>query len=817
MRTFGQDLRFGMRVLWGSPGFTTVAVLTLALGMAVNTAVFSWIDAVLLRPLPGVSDSHRLVAFETTQPDGEGRNTSYADYRDYRDNLKLVAGLALSKQPNSLSLGEGERAQRVWSELVSGNYFAVLGVKPLLGRFFLPEEQGDKPGAYPVVVIGERLWRSRFNADPGVIGERVRVNQRELTIVGVAPKEFRGIAPGLIYEIWAPLMMAPQLNVIDEGLLFNRRARGINAIARLAPGAAIEQARAEVATVANQLARAHRDTNTGFSATLLPIWKSHTGAQGLLLAPLQILMAMCLVVLLIACVNVANLLLARSADRQRELSIRLALGAGRGRLARQLLTEALLLAGLGTLAGIPMAMWIGQSLLYLAPRGMGMSAALDIRINGTVLGFTILICAAAALASGLWPALHAVRPDVNESLKEGGRGGTSAARSHRMRGLFVVSEVALALVALVGAGLFAASFRNTRAIQPGFDARNVLVSSFYLSTSGYTADQRKQFCLRLRDRLESAPGVVGVSYADTIPLGFGLGPGQTLQIEGYLPGQSENMTIPRSLVALGFFGVMRIPLLEGREFTRQDELNTAPVLIVNQAFARRFFKDRNPIGRKIHAWGKWRTVVGLVKDTKQYTLIEAPRPYLYAPAQQIAAPPVIAFYVRTAGNPDQMTATLRREAAAIDPNAGAFDAMPLAEYIAAPLFPQRMAASLLSALGVLSMLLAAVGLYSVMAYAVSQRTHEIGIRMALGARPGDVLGMVVRQGMALTAAGLAVGVGVALAATHLVASMLVNVSATDPLVFAGAALFLGLVALAASFLPARRATRIDPIFALRHQ
>ncbi|MCX6638186.1 MAG: ABC transporter permease [Acidobacteria bacterium] len=384
MRTFGQDLRFGIRVLWGSPGFTAVAVLTLALGIAVNTTVFSWIDAVLLRPLPGVGDSSRLVVFETVQPDGEGRNTSYADYRDYRDNLKLVSGLALSLQPNSLSVGEGERAQRVWGELVSGNYFAVLGVRPLLGRFFLPEEQGDKPGAYPVVVIGERLWRSRFSADPGVVGGTVRVNRRELTIVGVAPKEFCGISPGVIYEMWAPLMMGPQLNVIDEGLLFNRRARGINAIARLKPGAAIEQARAEVATVANQLASAHPDTNNGFSATLLPVWKSHSGAQGLLLAPLQILMAMCLVVLLIACVNVANLLLARSTDRQRELSIRLALGAGRGRLARQLLTEALLLAGLGALAGVPMAMWMGQSLLYLAPRGMGMTIGLDIRMNGEV-------------------------------------------------------------------------------------------------------------------------------------------------------------------------------------------------------------------------------------------------------------------------------------------------------------------------------------------------------------------------------------------------------------------------------------------------
>ena len=815
MRTLHQDLRYGIRVLWSSPGFTAGAVLTLALAIAVNTTVFSWIDTILLHPLPGVGDGGRLVTFESVEPTGEGHNISYADYRDYRDTLKL-AKVAVSLMPNALSLGEGEQAQRVWGEAVSGNYFDVLRVKPLLGRFFLPEEQGDKPGAYPVAVISERLWRSRFQVDPGVIGRTIRVNRSELTIIGVTPPEFCGATRGLIFEMWVPLMMGPQLHLLDEALLYNRKTRMHNAIARLQPGVTIEQARAEVIAVARQLAQANPLTNENMSATLLPPLKAHGDVRSLLLAPLQILMAMCLVVLVIACVNVANLLLARSTARQKEISIRLALGAGRGRIARQLLTEALLLAGLGALAGLPLATAMVRSLSHLTPTGIGLPVGLELEMNAEVLGFTILICVLAALVSGLSPALHALRPDLNESLKEGGRGGTLGARSQRLRAAFVVSEVALALVALVGAGLFLTNFRNASSMHPGFEPRNVLVSRFYLSTSGYTAEQRTQFCLRLRERLESAPGILGVSYADTIPLGFGLGPAATLQIEGYVPGQSENMTIPRTLVAPGYFRVLRLPLAGGRDFTAQDDGSAAPVLIVNQSFARRYFAGRDPLGRKVRAWGKWFTVAGLVQDSKYYYLSEPPRPYFYAPLQQTSVPAGVAFYVRTAGPPVEALATLRREAAAIDPDAAAFDALPLSEYISAPLFPQKIAASLLSVLGMMSLLLAAVGLYSVMAYAVSQRTHEIGIRMALGAQPPDVLGMVLRQGLVLTAAGLVAGLAAALAATRLVAGMLANVSATDPLIFAAASLFLGLVALPSSYFPARRATKVDPIIALRH-
>jgi predicted permease len=817
MRTLWQDLRYGFRLLLSSPGFTAVAVLTLALGIAANTTVFSWIDSVLLRPLPGTGDGNRLAAVEEIEPDREGHNISYADSRDFRDNLKLVSGLAVSEQPNPFSLGEGEHAQRVWGELVSGNYFAVLEVKPLLGRFFSPEEWGDQAGAYPVAVIGERLWRGRFRADPGVVGRTVRVNRHELTIAGVAPAAFHGITRGLAFDMWVPATMAPQLGLLADRELHDRTSRSFQGIARLKPGATVEQARAEIVAFSRQLATAYPSTNEGFSATLMPERESHAGAQSLLRAPLKLLMAMCSLVLLIACVNVANLLLARSAARQKELSIRTALGASRGRLVRQLLTESLLLAGMGALAGTTLSAWMQQGLSYLAPTSIGLPVSVGIPMHREVLVFSILVAVAAALLSGISPALHAIRSDMNENLKEGGRGATAGAHTSRLRSVFVVSEIALALVALAGAGLFVRSFRNARAIDPGLDARNVLVSQFHLSSNGYDAEQRRQFCVRLRERLKQAPGIVEVSFADRIPLGFGLGPGSELQIEGYVPGQSEDMKVPRDLIAPGYFRVLRIPLREGRDFTERDGRDAEPVLIVNESFARRFLAGRNPVGHKVRVWGKWATVVGLARDSKYYSLAETPRPYFFAPFEQRETNRQVDFYVRTAGNPGDALRTLRREAAAIDPEAGAFDAMPLSEFIEAPLFPQRMAASLLSVLGALSLLLAAVGLYGVMAYAVSQRVNEIGIRMALGAQPRDVLGMVVRQGLIMTAAGLAIGIAAALAAARLVAGMLVNVSASDPLIFAAAALFLGLVALAASYLPACRATKVDAMTALRCQ
>ena len=816
MRALVQDLRYGLRALRRNPAFTATAVLTLALGIAVSTVVFSWIDMVLLHPLPGTSDGRRLFIFESKQSDAEGLNISYPDFRDYRDHLKL-SSVALAFQNNPLSLGEGDHAERVWAELVSGNYFDVLGVKPLLGRFFLPEEQGDTTGGYPVAVISARLWRSRFHSDPHVLGSTIRVNRRELTIVGVAPPEFYGMMRGLTYEMWVPLVMGPQLNRFNERVLQDRPPRMFNAIARVNRGATIEQARAEAEALARELAARYPQTNEGFSVTLLPETQAHGTERNRLVGPLWILMVMCSVVLLIACVNVANLLMVRGVSRRNELGIRLALGASRARVVRQLLTEALLLAGLAAAVGVPLAAWMGEAIAYLAPVSIGIPIQIQaVSLNWEVLGFTTLVSITAALISGISPALHAIGSGVNDVVKEGGRSGTSGTHSQRMRGLFVVCEVALAFVALVGAGLFVKNFEIAKAIHPGFDPRNVLVSRFYTSMSDYSEEQKKAFCIRLRERLDQAPGIVNVSYADNIPLGFGLGGQSELQIEGYVPARSENMTVGRTLIAPGYFDLLRIPLFNGRDFTERDDLDTAPVAIVNEPFARRFFTGRNPVGQKIFAGGKGYTIVGLVKGTKYYFLTEPPRPYFYVPLRQAHAPEDIVLYLRSTGDPSDAIKTLRREAAAVDPNAGLFDAMPLTDYIGAPLFPQRYAASLLSALGAMSLLLAAIGLYSVMAYTASQRTHEIGIRLALGADPRDLLAMVVRKGIVLTGAGLLAGMFAAFVVARLVTGLLVNVSATDPLIFTAASLFLVFVALLASYLPARRASKIDPIVALRH-
>jgi predicted permease len=797
-----------------SPGFTLVAVLTLAVGIASNTAVFSWIEMVLLKPLPGVADSSRLVSFETKTPNGEFIPTSYPDYRDYRDHLTLVSGLAIST-PDPFSVGDDEHAERVFGELVSGNYFAVLGVKPILGRTFSPQEYGDAQGGYPIAVIGENLWNRRFQRDPAVLGRTIRVNRQQLTIVGVAPADFRGSISGLSFELWVPVVMAPQLNAMPDWMLTERKARMFFGIARLKPGNTAARAAAEADAVARQLAQDNADTNKGIGAAVLPLSAGHFGAQSTLGAPLRILMAVCGVVLLIVCANVANLLLARAASRQKEYGLRLALGGGRLRLARQLFTENLVLAALATFAGIPLALWMSQSLGYLVPAN-GLPVALDVPMNWEILTFTLALCLAASIASGMAPAVQVARIDLNAALKEGGRSGSSGGRSQSVRSLLVVSEVAMALVALIGAGLFARSFQFARRIDPGFDPRGVLVSHVDLASAGYKVPERIKFCTRLRENLESQPGIAAVSYADYIPLGFSDGSWEDLEIEGYTPGTAENMKIYRTAVAPGYFDVMRIPLLDGRDFRDLDDQTAQPVMIVNQRFVKRFFGSANPIGRKVRGWGKWFTIVGLVKDTKYHAPNEDQRALFYVPFRQVYREEMaIAFYARTTGDPNTAVGEMQREVQQMDPNVSVFDATPLASYITASLFAQKIAASLLGMLGALALGLAAVGLYCVMAYSITQRTQEIGIRVALGARPRDVLLLIVRQAMGIVLAGILAGTLVALTLTRAAAGLLVRVSATDPLIFGGAAIFLAVVGLIAASFPAIRAAHIDPNITLR--
>ena len=816
MGTLFHDVRYGLRMLRRNPGFATVAILTIAIGIGASTTIFSWIRSVLLNPLPGAGAPNQIVALEMVTPSGEWTPTSYLDFRDFRDHSKQLGSMTVT-YPMDLAVGNEREVQRTWGELVSGNYFDVLRVRPELGRFFSNAESGDEQNAHAVVVISHSMWKNRYHSDPSVVGASVRINRFPYTIIGVAPENFHGSMPGLSFEMWSPATMFGQLSSTNDWMLQDRKTRMFRVLARLAPGVGIEQARSEAQSIANQLAQADADTNEGMSATLLPLWKSHYGIQDSLLRPLSILMGACGVVLLIVSANVANLLLARTVTRQKELSIRFALGAPRSRVLRQLLTESFLIAAAGALVGLLVSQWLGGSLRWLVP-ATALPDMLRPPVDLGVVFFAAVLAFGIAAVAGLVPAVHSARSDVNDALKEAGRTGALGAHSHRVRGLLVSCEVALAVVALIGAGLFVKSFQLARAIQPGFDPHQVAVAQMNLSAAGYDVGQADSFRLRLQQALERQPGVTGVSYADYIPLSISAGSWEDLQIRGYVPGPNENMKIYRNLVSPGYFDLLKIPLLEGRDFNLRDDKANQPVMIVTQAFVRRFLLHKDAIGQKVYGWGKWFTIIGVAQDSKIYRLTESPSPYFYVPIRQIYRPEMgLKFYIRTSAPVDGAVADLRGEAHAIDPSVPISDAMPLEEYIAASLFPQKIAASLLGTLSSIAVLLAAIGLYGVMAYSVAQRTNEIGIRVALGARPHDVLRMIFREGLMLALPGVAVGILLAGGLARVVSASLVEVHPGDPAIYAAAAVFTVFITLCAAATPARRASRVDPMVALRYE
>jgi predicted permease len=707
------------------------------------------------------------------------------------------------------SIGDGENAYSAWFELVSGNYFDVLGVKPVLGRTFARDEYGDRAKAF-TAVISYRLWQNYFQGDPSILGRTVHINRQRVTVVGVARPEFRGDIPGIALDGWVPVPLGSERD---------RDARHFRAVVRLKPGVTVSEANAEASTVAARLARAFPKTNEGIGARIVPIWKAQSGVSGLLASPLAILGAACGLVLLIACANVANLLLARSAARQTEFGIRAALGASPGRLSRQLVFESLLLAALATLAGLPLALLCQNVLVYVVPP-TGLPLYFDVHPSARVFLFAALVCLASALISGLPPAFQSMRRNLVNVLKQGGRGDTQSGHSRRISGLLVVAEVGLALSALVTLGLFLRSLYGLQNTPTGFDHRNVTVCRLFLVTNSYTPSEEQQFSRRLRERLLAAPGVTSAAYSDSIPLGFGLGKWTEVMVDGYASRPGENLDVHHASVSPGYFDLLKVTLLAGRDFRPEDNGNAPRVMIVNESFARRFFAGRDPVGRRVRIDEKPFTIVGMVKDSKCGSLSEAPQPYFYMSFDQVhdgSGEGGVALYARTNGDARSFVPVLRREMSAIDPNAAGLTAMPLSDYISAAWFGPRLGSLFLGVLGVISMLLAGVGLYGVMAYSVSQQTREIGIRMALGAHPQGVLRMVMRRGLLLAFSGIVVGLAIALAATSQLAPLLYRVSPTDPVSIAGAALFLIVVAVLASLIPALRATRVDPMVALRQE
>jgi predicted permease len=814
------DLKSAFRKLSKTPGFSAIIILTMALGIGATVTTFDWITSLLVNPLPGTADSSRLVAVENFANEGASGaaplGTSFLDFRDYRDHLRLMDIAAVTH--GALAVGDERLSERTWCELVSGNFFDVLGVKPEVGRFFSGDEKSDAQNTHPVAVISHTFWLKRYNASLSAIGSTLRINRVLFTIIGVASKEFHGTQTGLDYQIWAPLSMYGEITHTGSWMLEDRGTRNFIMLARLGPTVTIEQAGYEAAAPVGFMGKVNGPQDQGIRVSVVPLWHWHWGPQEMLLKPIEILMAASLVLFLIVCANVANLLLARATGRQREFSTRLALGASPRRLARQLLIESMLLAFAGSTLGLIIAGWLTGALQWLLP-SIAAPSMIQSPLIGPVLGFAVLATVLAAILAGVAPALQAARANVHEVLKGGGRSEAPSERSHRLRGLLVVAEIALAVIALIGAGLFLRSFKSLHAISPGFSPEGQALAQFNLSTSGYTQQQADSFCHLMTERLKRYPAVTAVSYADTVPLGFYGGNWEPIEVEGYQPDwPSENMKIYRNMVGPGYFDIMKIPMVAGRDFTLQDGPHAQNVMIVSKEFVRRFIPQGDPIGRKVRGWGKWFTVVGVVNDIKIHQVNEGATPFFYIPISQEFRPEYgLTFHVRTTGPVQDAISAVRHEAAAIDPTLTMFDAQPMTEYIAGSLFGHKIAASILSVLGVLGLILAALGLYSVMSYSVAQRTSEFGIRVSLGAQPNHVIALVMRQGMRFAIIGLLVGIVSALSLTRVASAMFESLQPADPVVYGAAVLFTFLVASVSVAIPSWRALRVEPMVALRNQ
>jgi len=808
-----QDLRYGARMLLKKPSFTLIAVLTLALGIGANTAIFTWLKAIYLEPLPGVAASRHLVMLRSTliKSANSPMWVSYPNYKDYRDRNEVFSGLAAFNDLTfNLVDGKGQ-PERIWGSLVSGNYFDVLGVRLALGRTFTPDED-RAPGSHPVVVISHRLWQRRFAADPSLIGKTIRLNQLDFTVIGVAPEGFRGSFVGLEYDLWALAIMYPQVSPSGHHLNL-RGSHHFLVIGRLRDGVTFEQAQANVQTIAAQLAKDYLQEDEGEGATLITPTNDPDGA-GPIAPSLMVLMAAAGLVLLIACVNVANLLLARAAGRSREMGVRLALGASRSRLVRQMLTESLLLAVMGGAGGALFALWLSNAMsLMIPPVGypVSMNLAWDYRVSGFAVTLTFLT----VLAVGLVPALRATKVDPVVSIKNGGGAIGALTRRSRLRGALVVTQIAVSLVSLVCAGLFIRTLAQQLKVKPGFDPERALLVSMNLYPNGYDEKRGTEFYRRLLERVAALPGVVSASLSDKVPNAWSGGTTWTHEIEGYAPRPDEPMDINYEVVAPRYFQTMRIPLAEGREFSEEDQAHSTPVAIVNETMARRYWPGQSPVGKRLRGGGgKWTTIIGVARDVKHLGARAPVQPFMYYPLYQ-GYSARITLVARTAGDPWLALSGVRGAVRALDATLPVFDEKTLQTHSGIPLFLDRIMVTFLSAFGLLALTLAAIGLYGVIAYSVSQRTREIGIRMALGARGLDVLKQMLKEGMVLALIGMAIGLAVSFALTRLTESLLYGVSPTDAMTFTLVSLLLAAIALLACYLPARRATKVDPMIALR--
>ncbi len=809
-----QDLRFGMRMLLKRPGFTVVAVLSLALGIGANTVIFSLINTALLRPLP-IEEPQRLVALNNTAENRTFPSFSYPNYKDLRDRNEVFSDL-IAYRWTSLNLSRDGVNERLWGYAVSGNYFEALGVRPALGRLISP---GDDlaPGAHPVAVVSHKYWIRGFGGDPKVIGKEVIVNGRSYTIIGVAQQGFFGTEVVSAPELWFPMAMQAQLE-IGPGWLDKRNVENVFLQGILKPGVGVAQAQTSLNVIASQLEREFPEVNEGKRITLSPPGLVGNAMRGPALGFIGLLMAVVGIVLLLACVNLANLLLARAAERRREIAVRLALGASRFRLVRQLLTESLLLALAGGALGLPPVFWLVK-LAMAIKTPTNVPFAIEIHVDHRVYIFTFLLSLATGALFGLVPALQATRTGLVPALKD--EVSISGQRRSWLKNGLIVLQIALSLVLLVGGGLMMRALGRAQMINLGFDPQRAIEVSFDLRLQGYESAEGREFQKRLLERVRALPGVESAGSADMVPVDLHFSR-SSVYIEGQPAPRAARAPVAMSnRVSPGYFQAMGTRLLRGRDFIEQDDDNAPRVAIVNETFARRFFPGEDAIGKRFSLGSPdaaLTQIIGVVEDGKYAGLNEDPKPFVARPIWQSSVGPT-SVIVRAAGSQaplPTLIAAVRREAQQLDPH------LPVASNtlvgkLSLPLLPARITAAALGGFGLLALVLAAMGIYGVMSYAVTQRTREIGVRMALGASSTDVLKLVIGQGMTLTLAGVAIGLGAALALTRLMKSLLFGVSATDPLTFAVIAALLAFVTLLACYLPARRATKVDPMIALRHE
>ena len=811
IETILQDIRFGFRMLRRSPGFSLLAILCLTVAIGSNAAVLSWIEGILIRPYPAVAHQERMVALSSITHGGRRDGMSLPDFIDFQKNSRLFESFIVDRIMGT-TLSIGDRAERATGSIVSSNYFDALGVHPVLGRGFRPEEDTGR-NAHPVTVISYQTWQDRYGGDPAIVGRQQFLNGVQHTIIGVAPEGFDGTFVGYAFQFWVPLSMQETFTAPYK--LEDRGARWIEGFGFLKPGVTRQQAQAELSGIARQLENTYPATNRGFDVKIYPLWETPFNGASTFFSTLEICLAVVIFVLIIACANVSNLLMVRAFARRQEITIRLAIGAGRSRLLRQLLTEGLILSAFAAVGGLLFARWCRNLLvLFSPPLPSGIIVNLPGEIDWRVLAVSVGVCILATLLFALVPAIQASKVDLAGSLKSDSAGVVGGSAKSRLRASLVLIQVSLSFVLVVATGLLIQSSRRMRDASPGFSTDGVLTSTVDLFAAGYDKVRAKNFRDQLIDRVQALPGIQSAAFSRSLPFSYSGYSPSTISVTGYVPSPDEDMTVEFNAISTGYFATVGIPLISGRDFTRVDDDKSAPVAIINQSMAAKYWPGRDPTGDHFLVKDQLLQVVGVAKDSKYRSMRENPAPFYYVSIRQ-SVPVNSALYMKTTLSPAAVAPAVAHEIRAIDPGLAPMETITLRQQVDRMSYAQQLAVALLTAFGVIALLLAAIGLYGVMSYSVSQSKRELGLRMALGAGASDLLRLVMSQGMMLTAGGIILGGIASLALTRLIGDMLYKISPRDPMSFGWALVVMTIVSLAACFLPAWRASRIDPVRALR--